>query len=454
MLSDVAVRKSDAAEAASSSEIPVPTVTGNDAGEGRFARVKRSQEEAEVRDEVSSVKTTGSLDTVSADTVRKLLELVEKASNAQVYRALMLGMPLVGRQEVHDEHLGMVESSTLQWRKTLLEASEAVAEYGEKFAAKVDYAPLSATALAAQQLRIIHRHLGELQTTQGGSWLIETAIYPTQNRLTDHGRYSKCLVSHRDLDLALDALSFTEMEKHKEIAIDLKMLAKGVFPAELTCLKSRDKRKKKEAMGYEWVAVPANSVFLVKAFEIGYVKQIAAGRRLQTKQSGLRPLMEAVGLAKIQATLKTTIRTALEHLRTLDVERKFCDREDGTLVSTNYDIWIWLWVVEWYVVVAPLQGLHLLGSTAFWRGGLMHVGCVFVCLCCYRLFAFLDLTAFWRGGLMHWGRRHFIDTKATLYITFAQRCAVKIEFEDWPLCDVVDGWFVFDRQLVTRKTDM
>ena len=140
VLSDVAVRKSDAAEAASSSEIPVPTVIGNVAG---FAGVKRSQDEAEVRDEVSSVKTTRSLDTVSADTVRKLLELVENASNSQVYRALMLGMTLVGRQEVHDQHLRMVESSTLQWRKTLLEASETVAEYGEKFAAKVDYAPLN-----------------------------------------------------------------------------------------------------------------------------------------------------------------------------------------------------------------------------------------------------------------------------------------------------------------------
>ena len=36
-----------------------------------------------------------------------------------------------------------------------------------------------------------------------------------------------------------------------------------------------------------------------------------------------------------------------------------------------------------------------------------------VCLCCYRLFAFLDLTAFRRGGLMHGGCGHFIDTKAT-----------------------------------------
>ena len=251
----------------------------------------------------------------------------------------MLGMKLVGSQAAHNLHLRMVESNTLELRKTLLEAQETVADYGEKFAAQVDYADLDATALAAQQLRILHRHLGELRTQQGGSWLIETAIDPRQNRLTGHGKYSKCLVSHRVLELALDAVSLTEMQRHMEIAIDLKILAKGTFPAKLQSLKSRDKRKKKEEMGYEWVAVPANSVVLVKGLEI-------AGRRLLTRQSGLQPLMQAVGLANIQATLQTTIRTALEHLRTLDVERQFCDRDDGTLVSANYDIWIWLWVVQ------------------------------------------------------------------------------------------------------------
>ena len=40
-----------------------------------------------------------------------------------------------------------------------------------------------------------------------------------------------------------------------------------------------------------------------------------------------------------------------------------------------------------------------LDSTAFWRGGLMHVVCV--CVWNYRRFASLDLTAFWRGGPMH-----------------------------------------------------
>ena len=153
-------------------------------------------------------------------------------------------------------------------------------------------------------------------------------------------------MSHRVLELVLDAVSVTEMQRHMEIALDLKMLAKGMFPANLTSLKRKEKKKKKEDMGFELKQIPANSVVLVKCLEIGYVKQIAAGRRLLARESGLKSLMQAVDPANIRATLQTTFRLALEHLRTLDVERQYCDRYDGTLASANYDIWIWLWVVE------------------------------------------------------------------------------------------------------------
>ena len=223
--SGVAVRKMDAAEASGSSEMRVPTVVGT-----AFAGVKRSQDEAEVCEELSSVKSTRSLDTASSDMARQLLGLVESASNSQVYRPLMLGMKLVGSQALHDQNLCKVESTIVNLRKILLNAQETVAGYGEKFAAKVSFADLDATALAARQLRLIHRHLRELGTKEGGNWLIETAIDPSQNRLSDHGRYSKCLMSHRVLELVLDALSLTEMQRHMEIAIDLKMLVKGTFP--------------------------------------------------------------------------------------------------------------------------------------------------------------------------------------------------------------------------------
>ena len=340
--SGVAVRNMDAAQASGSSEMRVPTLVGS-----AFAGVKRPQDGVEVCEELSSVKSSRSLDTVSSEMARKMLELVESASNSQLYRSLMLGMKLVGSQALHDENLCKLEATILNLRSHLLSAQETVAGYGEKFAAKVSFADLDATALAAQQLRLIHRHLGALGTKEGGSWLIETVIDPIQNRLSDHTRYSKCLMSHRVLELVLDAVSVTEMQRHMEIALDLKMLAKGMFPANLTSLKRKEKKKKKkEDMGFELKQIPANSVVLVKCLEIGYVKQIAAGRRLLARESGLKSLMQAVDPANIRATLQTTFRLALERLRTLDVERQYCDRYDGTLASANYDIWIWLWVVE------------------------------------------------------------------------------------------------------------
>ena len=338
--SGVAVRNMDAAQASGSSEMRVPIVVGN-----AFAGVKRPQDGAEVCEELSSVKSSRSFDTVSSDMARKMLELVESASNSQLYRSLMLGMKLVGSQALHDENLCKLEAKILHLRSYLCSAQETVAGYGEKFAAKLSFADLDATALAAQQLRLIHRHLGALGTKEGGNWLIETVIDPSQNRLSDHGRYSKCLMSQRVLDLVLDVLSLTEMQRHMEIAIDLKMLAKGTFPSNLKFVKSKEKKKKRENMGFEWKQVPADSLVLVKGFEIGYVKQIAAGRRLLARESGLKSLMQAVEPANIRTTLQTTIRLALEHLRTLDVERQYCDRYDGTLASANYDIWIWLWVV-------------------------------------------------------------------------------------------------------------
>ena len=56
-----------------------------------------------------------------------------------------------------------------------------------------------------------------------------------------------------------------------------------------------------------------------------------------------------------------------------------------------------------------LNPFAFLDSTAFWRGGLMHVMCV--CVWNYRRFASLDLSAFWRGGPMYWGRWHLTGTK-------------------------------------------
>ena len=109
---------------------------------------------------VSSMKSTRSLDTVSAEAVRTLLELVEMSSQVNLFRMVILGIPLVGCKRVQQQSLKEMEEEMLKWRAKLSQASEAVAEFGEKFLEKVGYKSLDTLALAAQQRRIIQNHLG------------------------------------------------------------------------------------------------------------------------------------------------------------------------------------------------------------------------------------------------------------------------------------------------------
>ena len=207
-------------------------VEANVARDAVFVGMKRLSSEADMCASVSSHKSTRSLDTVSAEAVRTLLEVLKLAPHINLFRMLLLSSPLVGCTHAHGQR-GM-EDSVRQWRAQLLQASEAVEEFGERFLEKVDYMPLNILELAARQRRIIQQHLGSFHTQKHGHWLIETEIKPVQNRLNKAGRYHKCLVTHQQLELALKALSASEMEKHKEIALDLGQLPCGSFPTRLT----------------------------------------------------------------------------------------------------------------------------------------------------------------------------------------------------------------------------
>ena len=91
-----------------------------------------------------------------------------------------------------------------------------------------------------------------------------------------------------------------------------------------------------------------------------------------------------------------------------------------------------------------------LDSTAFWRGGLMHVVCV--CVWNYRCFASLDLTAFWRGGPMHWGRWHLQAQRCHGYyfcrVVWGKYRVCRAAF----FCEAVDVrfWFWYVRKNVRR----
>ena len=123
----------------------------NGARDTVFVGMKRLSSEADMCPSVSSIKSTRSLDTASAEAVRTLLEVVKQAPHMNLFRMLLLSLPLVGCAHAHGQRFMEMEDSVRRWRAQLLQASEAVEEFGERFLEKVDYMPLNILELAARQ---------------------------------------------------------------------------------------------------------------------------------------------------------------------------------------------------------------------------------------------------------------------------------------------------------------
>ena len=81
-------------------------------------------------------------------------------------------------------------------------------------------------------------------------------------------------------------------------------------------------------------------MLLLKALEVGYVKDLEKATRLQTVTGSWKKLDLSVG--EIIESLRAGLLTMLQHLRAMDSDKRFCDRTSGTLASENYDIWVWL----------------------------------------------------------------------------------------------------------------
>ena len=58
--------------------------------------------------------------------------------------------------------------------------------------------------------------------------------------------------------------------------------------------------------------------------------------------SAVKKLLEVLEDTEIVDSLKKGVRTALQHLRTLDVDRKLCDRNSEEAPSKDYEIWVWI----------------------------------------------------------------------------------------------------------------
>ena len=224
-------------------------------------------------------------------------------------------------------------------------ASEAVQELASARDYTVEYNCLNLMALAAAQRREMHTEFGRLRAREG-SWLVETVPNkPHQNCLNNYMMYRKCLLSHHQLELMLEALSESKMTEHKEIAVDLAQLPDGSLPQQLKCANRsphQAKQYQNDNLGLDTYEIPPGSVLLLKALEIGYVRESDKSRRLLTAKHLCEQVLEFLPVSEIVESLKQGVRTALQHLRTLDVDRNLCDRTSEGGPSADYDIWVWI----------------------------------------------------------------------------------------------------------------
>ena len=275
-----------------------------------------------------------------------------------LFRLAVTSTPLVAATQVHAEMLAKIDENVKNLRARLLAASEAVEACSRCRVDRVQFQSLNLMELAAQQRRMIHRDLGNFYTVENSSWLIETRIKPQQNCMNKEMQYRKCLLSHRQLELLLETLSETMMKEYKEIAFDLRSLQREVLPSKLTCAKRHQQAKQhqNEDLGLDVYEFASDSVLLVKALEVGYLLDIDKATRLQTVTGAWQKLLSVMSVGEIVHSLKQGLLTLLQHLRTMDVDRHFCDRTSEELASKNYDIWVWMTkVTPWAGTAFGLQ---------------------------------------------------------------------------------------------------
>ena len=285
-----------------------------------------------------------------SDIVQTLLACLDQCvQQSELFKLVLHSVPWAVQAAIHEGTLRSLAASVEQLRKQLLAASEAVAELGNDWNHAVQYNCLNLMGLAVAQRQAMHMEFDRLCTHEGPCLVETVPNKPYQNCLRDHMSYRKCLLSHYQLELLLlEGLSASEMKKHGEIAFDLTQLQDGNLLAQLECA-ARSPTQGKQCyntyMGMDEYGITAGSVVLMKALELGYVCESEKCRRVQIQQRCFKELFATLDETEILKCLQKGFSIALEHLRTLDVGKKLCDRASDNLHSQDYNIWVWLWKV-------------------------------------------------------------------------------------------------------------
>jgi hypothetical protein len=286
----------------------------------------------------------------SQKTVKVVLECLGIISGqCDIFLQLLQSLPLVDARQTHQEALARMERTCLEYRNQLERASESVAALGLDLPECVNYHSLNLIALAVQQCRKIQGLFGNLRCREC-MWVKEVAEPAWSNCLKDDVSFWKLLLSHRQVMYLLEATDDDQSWKKKNLAVNLRNIRQ--CPLRVPCA-GRDRKHAKqnahtvfEPSEYDLSGGPT---LLIRGFEMGFCDDIQRGsmntRRLLFQPQFFEKVAEEKLVSIMIAAVKEAFSKSLQHLITLDDDKRHMDRNSGQWVSENSDVWVWAKVV-------------------------------------------------------------------------------------------------------------
>eukprot|EP00435_Cladocopium_sp_Y103_P067004 s847_g29.t1 len=235
----------------------------------------------------------------------------------------------------------------MQKRNELMRASEAALELGVDLPESVNYASLTLIATATQQRRDIQEAFGGL-CGQGCMWVKEVVCPSFCNLLRDDMGFRKLRLTHQQLQDLLESPNLELIKQEKMLAFHLKQGGVRVLPLEVTSAKRdlhRAKQKFKEDLGTEMYDLSYGYNLYIRGFDMDFCTEIEtdqdSARRILLQPGFFSKVAEKKGVETMVADVKRGILKCLQHLRTMDADRRFVNRNSGRWVSENYNVWVW-----------------------------------------------------------------------------------------------------------------
>ena len=301
---------------------------------------KRSVESLQETNEMEAAK--------SHRTVGVLLHcLGALAKEDSVLWAMIKSLPLVDAKALDVDCLKRIEQTAMRQRNELLRASEAALELGVDLPESVSYASLNAIATATQQRREIQEIFGGL-CGQGSMWVREIVCPPFCNLLKDDMGCRRLRLTHQQVQDLLKAANLEVSKREKVLVVPLKQGGVAVLPQQVTCARRHPHQatqKRNQNFGTEMYDLSYGKNLYIKGFEMHFCIEGGtdenSGRRILLQKTNFEKVANEKGVAKMLADVTRGILKCLEHLRTMDADRQFVNRNCGRWVSENYDIWVW-----------------------------------------------------------------------------------------------------------------